>query len=49
MSSLGSGDGKETEGIGIETVELVVVAEAREYRLSSSEARWSVLVRKLRN
>lgn len=30
VSSLGSGDGKEAEGIGVETVELVVMTEARE-------------------
>lgn len=29
VSSLGGGDSQEAEGIGVETVELVVMAEAR--------------------
>lgn len=49
MSSLGGGDGEEAEGIGVEAVELVAMAEAREDGLSASEAGMSVLVRELRN
>lgn len=47
-TSFSSGDGEEAEGIGVETVELGFITEAREDGLSAREGRGSVVVRKLR-
>lgn len=48
VTSFSRGDGKEAEGIGVETVELGFITEAREDGLSTRERRGSVVVRKLR-
>jgi len=48
VTSFSGGDGKEAEGIGVETVELGFITEAREDGLSAREGRGSVVVRKLR-
>lgn len=48
MTGFSGGDGKEAEGIGVKTVELGFITEAREDGLSARERRGSVVVRKLR-
>lgn len=49
VASLGSSDGEEAEGVGIEAVELTVMAEASDDGLGARERRESVLVRELRD
>lgn len=49
VARFGGGDGKEAERIGVETVELGFITEAREDGLCAREGRRSVMVRKLRN
>jgi hypothetical protein len=48
VTSFSGGNGEEAEGIGVETVELGFITEAREDGLSARERRGSVVVRKLR-
>lgn len=47
MAGLGCSDGEEAEGVGVEAVELVVMAEALDDGLGSREALGGVLVREL--
>lgn len=49
VAGLSRGDGEEAEGVGVEAVELVLMAEARDDGLSAREGSESVLVRELRN
>lgn len=48
VTRFSSGDGEEAEGIGVETVKLGFITEAREDGLCARERRGSVVVRKLR-
>jgi hypothetical protein len=48
LSGFGSGDSEKTKGIGVESVELAFMAEAREDGLGASEAERGVLVGELR-
>lgn len=45
VSGLGGGDGEEAEAVGVEAVELALIAEARNDGLSTREGGVSVLVR----
>lgn len=44
VAGLGGGDGEEAEGVGVEAVELAVMAEALDDGLGTGEARGGVLV-----
>lgn len=44
MTGFRSGDGQEAEGVGIKAVKLAFIAEARDNRLGTREARRGVLV-----
>lgn len=49
VAGLGSGDGEEAEGVGVEAVELALIAEALDDGLGTGEGLMGVLVGQLRD